>query len=159
MNGLNLQVVHMREHLCAYTSRVDLTDGAELKQRMHAAGYNNRTLAAALGVSIKAVSNWVNERNVPQGPNLIALERLLTQSTGDTAEHERLARELPTHVLFSEVVRRLMTGVSDASQTPQGPALDPDMEPLHLTDEAFDTATGGDKTPGQDVTDGSRTAT
>lgn len=91
-----------------------LINGDEIRQRMRTKGLRRKQVAETLGVSVKAVSNWINGHSEPQGPNLRALERLL--GTGpDANAQEQLARSLPTKILFMEAMRRLMSAdVPDA---------------------------------------------
>lgn len=85
------------------------TPGALIRFHRKALGYEQEALARELGVSLASVNNWENDRNVPQGRNLVAISDLLGLTTtellgGAPRGNDQLDR---IEALLAEVLARL----------------------------------------------------
>lgn len=91
----------MSAHFCAYSVRVQWTP-AEIKKRRLAKGLNQDELAAALGLSRRAITNWETGTAEPRGSSLRALEREL----GDDRAPQVTLRDATVMELLAEIASR-----------------------------------------------------
>jgi transcriptional regulator with XRE-family HTH domain len=103
------------ENFCAYPVRVEWTR-AEIKRRLGAAGMSQQELAEALGVSRKAVSNWVNGHAEPSGRYLQALDKVLG---GRHATNDVSLASATNMDLLAELARRF--AAYESTRTPDQP--------------------------------------
>lgn len=99
---MTMHPLGLREHICAYSGRVQWTS-AEIKRRREAKGWSQQRLADAVGASRRAVTNWETGVAEPQGRNLRGLERAL----GDEPEPDVLLRDASNLQFAAEMLRRL----------------------------------------------------
>lgn len=90
------------ERICAYPVPVDWT-GQEIKNRRLARGWDQARLAAELGVSRRAVTNWENGHAEPRGENRRRLDAVL----GDAAQQDVTLQGATDAQFIAELARRL----------------------------------------------------
>lgn len=146
------------EHICAYPARVQWTP-EEIVRRRIAHGYNSQeSLARALGLSRRAVTNWETGKVTPRGSSLRELERVLGGEPNDNDE-DRALRRVSDGRLWAEMQRRYYNALELADQTAdqpidEHPDDDPDVPtrtgggryarlPAHLSGDTDVTRPGG----------------
>lgn len=108
------------EHICAYPARVEWTP-EEIVRRRIAHGYNSQeSLARALGLSRRAVTNWETGKAIPRGSSLRELERVLGGDPNSSDEDRALRRVSDGH-LWAELQRRYYNALERADQTADEP--------------------------------------
>lgn len=90
------------EHICAYPVAVEWTP-QEIKSRRIARGWDQNQLAAELGVSRRAITNWETGNAEPRGENRRRLDTIL----GDTPQPEVSLQGASDAQFIAEMARRL----------------------------------------------------
>lgn len=103
------------EHICAYSGVVEWTP-TEIKTRRSAKGWDQDRLAAELGVSRRAITNWETGRAEPRGENRRRLDAVL----GDTPQPDVTLQGASDAQFLAEMARRL----AQRDSTPQLPTED-----------------------------------
>jgi transcriptional regulator with XRE-family HTH domain len=91
-----------RAHICAYAVAVEWTP-QEIKNRRAAKGWDQHRLAAELGVSRRAITNWETGQAEPRGEN----RRRLDAALGDTPQPDISLQGATDAQFVAELARRL----------------------------------------------------
>ena len=100
-----LSYVHLatgHAHICAYSVAVEWTP-QEIKSRRAAKGWDQNQLAAELGVSRRAITNWETGQAEPRGENRRRLDAIL----GDTPQPDISLQGATDAQFIAEMARRL----------------------------------------------------
>jgi transcriptional regulator with XRE-family HTH domain len=92
----------VRAHICAYSVAVEWTP-KEIKNRRLAKGWDQDQLAAELGVSRRAITNWETNKAEPRGENRRRLDAVL----GDAPQPDVTLQGASDAEFVAEMARRL----------------------------------------------------
>lgn len=120
-----------------------MTLGEELKRARNASGFKQEIVAAKLGVTVQAVSQWENDKSMPDADHLLAVLRTLgmipqefgvSDGNGDNAVTKSII--LPELKRYESIPRQAHTNVTSMGDVVSISQIDRDTQNIAIIGRA-----------------------